>query len=791
MKFTLSWLEDHLAHQASLEEVADRLTMIGLEVEAIDNPKKRFEGFVTAFVEECAPHPEADRLKVCTVSTGSAQFQVVCGAPNARKGLKGVFAPAGTHIPGTDLDLKITKIRNVESQGMLCSERELTLSDEHDGIIDLEGDVKIGQDFASFYGLDDPIIEIKLTPNRSDCFGVRGIARDLVAAGLGQLKPLPDFPKQGVFDSPVKWALAAKQDCPYASGIFLKNLENKASPSWMQRRMKAIGISPISALVDITNYITIDLGRPLHAFDADKISGQVLTVQKAKKGETLAALNGKSYDLDPAMTVISDATGVVSLGGIMGGMATGCSFETRNVFLESALFSAQDIAKTGRRLRIDSDARQRFERGVDPLFVKEGLHHAVRLISEICGGEYSKITFDGTPEVPERTVSLSMARLTKMIGCTIPCDEARVILEKLGFCVTVEKGTLHAIVPSWRPDISTDACLCEEIMRIYGYDKVPACSLRGELPKNLMPTSRRSGNRARRILVARGYYETISWSFTSEKLAKAFGGGSEKLKLLNPISSELSDMRPSGLANLMQAAKENRDAGIQHLALFESGPSFDADKGEFWSIAALRYGLSRPRHWAENSDPVDAYDAKADLYAVLDAFGVPRANLRFDRNAPAWFHPGRSAGLVLGKQVLGYFGELHPKTCELLDIKGRLIAFECFCDRIPAITYQIRRKAIEKHSLQSIYRDFAFLFDKDVLAEKIMRAISSVERKIISDVSIFDLYDCEKTRPGKKSMALSVTLQPVGKTLTDADIEAISQKIITVAQKEGGILRGA
>ncbi len=798
MKFTHSWLLDHLDTDADAATIAETLTNIGLEIESLSDDGAALAPFVIGYVEDAWQHPNADRLRVCMVNDGTTTTQVICGAPNARKGMKGVFAPAGTHIPGTGVDLKVGDIRGEKSSGMLCSEREMGLSDEHDGIIDLPEDAPVGASFAAYAGLDDPVYEIGITPNRGDCLGVYGIARDLAAAGIGSLKT-PDYAAiAGSYDSPVVWKRddAVGDACPFVAGRHFRGVKNGPSPAWMQRRLKAIGLRPISALVDITNYVTFDLGRPLHVFDADKVKGGAVTMRYAKPGETILALDGRDYTLADHMLVIADDNGPEGIGGVMGGELSGCTEETTNVFLEVALFDPIMVAETGRALNINSDARYRFERGLDPQSAVWGAEVAARLVQQLCGGETSHVVTAGTLPDTARSVSLRLPRLKQKSGIEVPVAVADGILKNLGFENTVDGDTISAAVPGWRTDVECEDCLIEEVLRIHGMDKVPSVPIEREtaLPRPAITPAQRRESYARKILAGRGMLEAVTWSFMPAGLSAAFGGGGADLTLANPISADLDQMRPNILPNLLQAAVRNADRGMPDACLFEVGPVFrdPTDKGQDIVAGGIRTGNAVPRHWSEKTRPVDAFDAKADAMAVLDACGAPVGNLQVSTDAPDWYHPGRSGGLRLGPNVLAWFGEVHPGLTRKLGLKGRAAAFEIFLDRIPMPKAKggKARPLLKASSFMPVARDFAFLIDRDVPADQIVRAAVGGDKKLVSDASVFDVYEGAELE-GRKSVAIAVTIQPVDRTLTDEEIDAIAAKVVANVEKvTGGVLRG-
>jgi phenylalanyl-tRNA synthetase beta chain len=801
VKFTLSWLRDHLDTEASLDEITHTLSMIGLEVEGIEDRAKGLAPFVVGHVTAARQHPNADRLQLCVVDIGGGQsFEVVCGAPNARAGMTGVFAPEGTWIPGTGIKLKKSKIRGVESNGMLCSEAELGLSDDHDGIIELAGDPELGSSAAVALGLSDPVIEIGLTPNRPDCAGVRGIARDLAAAGLGTLKPLDVAPVEGTFESPVQWRRDLPGDaadaCPFVVGRTFRNVTNGPSPKWMQDRLTAIGLRPISALVDITNYVTFDLARPLHVFDVDTLAGD-LTMRLARDGETIGALDGKDYTLDAEMTVIADDDGVQGIGGVMGGEGSGCGEETTTVFLEVALFDPIRTAATGRKLSIASDARYRFERGVDPTSALWGAEVAARLITEFCGGEASALTTAG--EIPDwaRRQTLRKSRVAGLGGVHLPPDEPSRILAALGFENEDDGEIIHASVPPWRPDIDGEADLVEEVLRIHGYDNIPVVSMEREstVAHPALDAGQRRASRVRRALAGRGLVEAVTFSFMPRSRAAGFGGVGDELVLANPISADLDAMRPTILPNLLDAAHRNQARGIEDISLFELGPQYadDTPSGQSLAAAGIRIGATGPRHWSSGSRAVDAYDAKADALAALAAAGAPVSSLQVGREAPGWYHPGRSGALVLGNKALAYFGEVHPALVRDLELRGAASAFEVLMDAVPAA--RARRSAarafLQLAVLQPVERDFAFVVEADVEAAQVIRAAAGAEKDLISGVELFDVYQGAELGDNKKSLAIAVTLQPTEATLTDAEIDAVAEKIVaSVTKATGGALRG-
>jgi phenylalanyl-tRNA synthetase beta chain len=825
VKFTLPWLKEHLDTDASLPAIVDKLTMIGLEVERVEDRASLLKPFVIASVISAEKHPNADRLHVCMVDIGQVAkgdkpIQVVCGAPNARAGLKGVFGVPGTFIPGKNMTLEVGKIRGVESRGMLMSEAELQISDDHDGIIDLPADAPVGKSYIEWAGAAEPVIEINLTPNRPDCTGVNGIARDLGAAGIGTFKDRPPKPVKGKFPCPVKVTIKNPELCPAFGLRLVRGVKNGPSPDWLQKRLAAIGLRPINALVDITNFITYDRGRPLHVFDAAKVHGH-LTVRRAKAGETLLALDGKTYTLDDSVCVIADEKAVESLSGIMGGEASGCDENTTDVLIESALWDELNIAQSGRRLAINSDARYRFERGVDPKFMRPGLELATQMVMQLCGGTPSTVEIAGKVKARKKPIDFPTGELKRLTGLTLQFTKARRVLENLGFDIeendvpnkdknkrkgkgkriTDKKECVKITVPSWRPDIEGKADIVEEIVRIVGVDRVPSTPFpRGEDARKPVLTAIQNRTRkAKRALAARGLVEAVTWSFVSKREAELFGGGKAELALANPIAAELSDMRPSLIPGLVMAAQKNADRGNADVALFEVGQIFKGDKPEDQLTAAcgLRRALAKAsgigRHWSGAAKPVDAFDAKADAFAVLAAAGAPMQALQVMPGGPAWFHPGRSGTIQIGPQnVLGAFGELHPRALEALKAEGPLVAFEVILEKIPEPKAKPTRAKplLELSPFQPVERDFAFVVENSVKAADIVRAAQNVDRKLIVNVTVFDVYEGKGIEPGKKSIAIAVTMQPREKTMTDAEIDALAAKIVAeVGKRTGGVLR--
>lgn len=807
MKFTLSWLKDHLETSLALADLTDGLTRLGLEVEGVEDRAKTFAPFKVAHVISADKHPDADRLKVLKVQTADyGALQVVCGAPNARAGMKGVFAPDGSFIPGTGITLKKGMIRGQESNGMMVSEKEMGLSDNHEGIIEVADDVAVGTPFATLFGLDDPVIEIKLTPNRADCAGVRGIARDLAAAGYGTLKQIDTSKVAGAFKSTIgvdfKFSPVSADACTLFLGRYIKGVKNGPSPEWLQKKLKSVGLRPISALVDITNLMTIDVNRPLHVFDADKIQGNI-HVRLARTGEKLAALNDKTYDLSETMTVVCDDSGVLGLGGIIGGTSTGCTESTVNVYVEAAYFDPLRTARTGRTLQIDSDARYRFERGIDPEFTKDGIELATRLIMDLCGGQPSEVVVTGTGPNWQRTISYRPTRAMALGGVDVPLAEQEDILNNLGFVVKKAMDSWTITPPAWRGDVEAEADIVEEVVRVYGFDKIPAVSvLSNTVALHPAETPRgASARRARAALCLRGLNECVTYSFMSSKQADLFGAndqqGAAGLRIQNPINSDWDQMRPSILPNLLLAAERNANRGFGHAALFEVGPAFATSKitGQRSVAGGIRHTSAGDKHWAvKDADRnVDVFDAKGDALSVLESVaGMSADKMMITRDAPSWYHPGRSGTFRQGNVVLGHFGEIHPGVLDALDVKGPAVGFEVFLDAVPAPKKKGTGKgALVLSSLMPLNRDFAFIVDQNVEVETILKAVRLVDRALITETRVFDVYMGKGVEPGKKSVAIAVTIEPKDQTLTDDQIDALSKKIVeAVIAKTGGVLRG-
>ena len=794
MKFTLSWLKEHLDTNASVDEIAETLTKIGLEVEEVFNPASKLKGFVTAVVETYEKHPDSDHLGLLTVNTGKEKLQVVCGAPNCHQGLKGIFAPVGVVIPCYNEVLKVGKIRGVESFGMMCSEKELGVGDDHTGIIELPADTQIGIPAAEVLDID-PVIEISITPNRAECLGVRGVARDLAAAGLGKLKPLNIIKKNSAFASPIKVKVEDFDACPTYVGRYIRHVNNKAeTPKWMKNRLTAIGLRSISPLVDVTNYINYDLARPLHVFDADKIKGDIV-IRMAKDGEKFTALDEKEYSLDTKSLGICDDEGIQCLGGIMGGLAKGCSEETQNVFLECALFKPECIARTGRKFQIDSDSRYRYERWVDPKSNILGSDYATQLITDICGGEVSEIMVCGNEEVEPRVAYIRPSRMKDFVGLDVSKAKIIEILSNLGFETSDEGKQIKAVSPTWRGDIEGEHDLIEEVVRMIGLDQIPAESLpHNKFPKQVLTPEQRRVVTVKHELASRGMLETVTWSFTDSKIAQDFRKGRGAIKLFNPITAELDEMRPSILPNLLLGLKNNISRGYANVSLFEVGPEFYGTKpGEQFMVACgLRSGQTSKKHWLGEQRDFDVFDAKADALAAIAAANGPYDNAQISLDAPEYYHPGRSGTLRLGKNVIAYFGELHPTVCKKMGIKQRVVAFEVYLSNIPQprISHDKAKKKLELYAFQPLDKDFAFVVGKEVKASDVIAAARNADRNYITDVRIFDVYEGNNLPQDKKSLALTVTFQPKENTFSDQDIENLMNKVIVeVTKKTNGILR--
>ena len=798
MKFTLDWLKDHLDTSADLKTITDTLTNIGLEIENVEDKSDDFKDFSVAKVIKAEKHPDADKLKVCQVETKSGKFQVVCGAPNARAGIKGVFAPPGAIIPSSGDILKKGVIRGEESNGMLCSEREMGISDEHEGIIELDPNAEVGAGYATLAGLDDPVIDIAITPDRADCLGVRGIARDLAAAGLGTLKPLDTSPVKGTFKSSINWQVNLPDEepalAPYIVGRFFRGVKNVPSPKWLQDRLTAIGLRPISALVDITNYIMLDLGRPLHAYDADKINGDIF-IRLAETGEKYLALDGKEYTFSEDMIVIGDNNGVDDLAGIMGGERSGCDDQTVNMFLEAAIFDPVRTASTGRKLNIISDARYRFERGLDPTSPGWGSEMATKMILEICGGEASELVVHGREPPWQRTYMLRHSRIKALTGVEVPEEKTLDILKDLGFKVSGEGEKINCEVPPWRGDVIGEADLVEEVVRIWGFDNIPMVSMQNDtiIPRPSLNPSQIIEGKAKRTLANRDMAEAVTYSFLSSQHAILFGGDKDELKLMNPISSDLDEMRPSIIPNLISSALKNSNMGNPDVAIFEVGPQYTGASAEGQQVVAagIRTGQTAERHWSNVSRSVDVFDVKGDVIALLEVLGAPVANLQTSVDAPDWYHPGKSGVLRLGPNTLAYFGEIHPTVLRTMSVDYPIMAFEVFLNNLHSPRSKGPNRALLKlEPLQPVKRDFAFILDKEIPAEKLLRAVRGADKNLIRDVILFDSYEGKGVPENKKSLAIAVTLQPKGSSLTEEELEVLSNKIVgQVGKQVAGQLR--
>lgn len=799
MKFTLSWLKEHLETQASVEEILKTLTMIGLEVESVKNPGETLKEFRIVEITAAQKHPNADRRKVLTVNTGSEFLTVVCGDPKADAGIKGVLARPGMYVPGLDVTLKQSKIRDVESHGMMCSLMELGLAENSDGIIQLSADAPVGEAYVAYQGLDDPQIEIAITPNRGDCLGVRGIARDLAAAGLGTLKPFEIKPVLGTIKNPYAIArlFESEKPCPLFVGRFIKGVRNGASPDWLKRRLESVGVRSISALVDVTNLLAYELGRPMHVFDAAAIQGD-FHVRFARSGEKLLALDENTYILDESMIVVADEARPLSIAGIMGGKDSGCQDGTTSVFLESALFDPFLIAQTGRQLAIISDSRYRFERGVDAALVIPAVERATQLILELCGGEPSELSISGSVPQNERIIELNLDRVQAMSGVSIPSAKSLETLRDLGFEVTEKGKALSVRAPSWRHDIEQDIDLVEEIVRINGYDQIPlepfsTTTYFHESHGYEGKVREQRDWLARTVLSERGLVEAVTWSFLSESMAQAFGWSDADLRLENPISSELSIMRPSLLPNLIETIARNIDRGQERVHLFEVGAEYKnaVPEGQIQTVAGVRSQTMDEKHWDGAPKTPDIWDVKADAFAILQACGVQMDSIQISEEVPSYYHPGRAGSIRLGaKTVLGYFGDLHPGLLKSFGLKKGVCLFEVFLSTIPVSHKPKKNKPFHVSPYPAVDRDFAFVVEKEVPADVVLRAAQKAAPELIETVRLFDVYEGKDLGADKKSLAISIRLRPYDKTLTDQEIQAVSDAVIQkVNTTTGGILR--
>ena len=800
MKFTPAWLADHLETSLSAAEIAETMTHAGLEVEHVDDPGVKLAPFSVAKIVSAARHPNADRLQVCQVETRDGPREIVCGAPNARAGLTTIYAPIGAYVPGLDVTLVEKPVRGVTSMGMLCSAKELEVAEESDGIVELPDDLAVGAPAARMFGAE-PVIDFEVTPNRPDWLGVRGIARDLAAAGAGQLKPRPTPVEPGRFPSPLRWEIRAPELCPYVAGRLIRGVRNGPSPAWLQDRLRSVGLRPINALVDVTNFISLDRARPLHVYDADLLVGGVLVVRHGLHGEHgdehLIALDGKTYDLHPSMCVIADAAGErpIDLGGVMGGMSTGCSEGTTDVFIEAAWFEPTGVAETGRTLSLFSDAQYRFARGVDSGFVREGLELATAMILELCGGEPSEITEAGELPAPPAAVAFDPHEVRRLTGLEVSPTRIASILEALGFAVSGDGPGWSVTPPTWRRDVEGPADLVEEVARIEGLAALPSTPLPelGSPVHGVLSPRQARVRTARRALAAAGYAETVGWSFTSRRNAELFGGGAPELVLANPIAAELDCMRPSALPGLIEAAARNAARGRPEVALFEIGPVFAGDRPRDQSaVATALLAPGAPRDWQGHAgEPLFAL--KGDLLALLETLGAPVASLQVAQgSASPWWHPAQSGRLQLGpKAVLAEFGALHPSVLKAMDAPGPLYAFELRLDALPEPKRRAvkTRPAADLPALQPVTRDFAFVVDEARAAGDLVRAAAGADKALIAEARVFDVYRGPGVPEGAKSVAVEVRLQPRERTLTDADIEAVSAKVVAAAAKLGAALR--
>ncbi|NEX94066.1 phenylalanine--tRNA ligase subunit beta [Caulobacter sp. 17J65-9] len=794
MKFTLSWLKSHLETSASIHEVAEAMTMAGLEVEDVSDPSQKLAPFSVAKIVEAARHPNADRLQVCQVDTKDGRKEIVCGAPNARPGLTTMYAPIGAYVPGLGVTLVEKPVRGVVSNGMLCSAAELEVASESDGIMELPDDLAVGTPAAQVFAAE-PVIDFEVTPNRPDWLGVAGIARDLAAAGVGRLIEQPNPAVPGAFPCPVEIRISAPEACPVFAGRLIRGVKNGPSPQWLQDRLKAIGLRPINALVDVTNLMSYDRARPLHVYDAAKLSGGFVEARLGRDGEQFLALDGKTYAIGAEMCAIADASGAIGLGGVMGGETTGCSEETTDVFVESAWFDPVRTAQTGRDTGIHSDAQYRFARGVDPEFVVPGLEMATRLILELCGGEPSEVAVTGQAPARPAAFDFDPDYVHKLTGLSLPREGVLEILVKLGFEISGAGALVRVQAPSWRRDVEGPADLVEEVARIAGYGQLPSTPLPDApiKPQGVLTPLQARARMSRRAMAANGYAEAVTWSFLKRDTAVLFGGGADALVLANPIAADLDCMRPSVLPNLVEAAGRNAARGFPDAALFEVGPIYLGDgPNDQRTVVTAIVAPRNPRRW-DGRDQDALFELKGDLFALLEELGAPVASLQIAQGAAsAWWHPGRSARVQLGpKQVMAEFGELHPAVLKQLDVAGPVYGFELVLDAVPAPKRKATKTkpALSLSPLMPLSRDFAFLVPADKAAGDLVRAVAGVDKTLITEARVFDLYQGQGVPEGFKSLALEVAIQPRDKTLTDAEIEALSAKIVQAAEKAGAKLR--
>ena len=787
MRFSYSWLTEHLKTNAHFEEIEKKLTSIGLEVEDIQDTGKAYQDFIVGQVLEEKKHPNADKLKLCKVDIGKEKVDVVCGAPNVEKGMKVVYAPVGSTIPVNQMKIKAAKIRGVESYGMMCSEYELGISNEHDGIIRLEEKETIGRSFSEIYGLNDIVIEIGITPNRQDCLGVKGIARDLASAGMGELLERKISREKGSFKSPIKIEIQDNKICSAFVGRYFRNVKNTESPEWLKNKLKSIGLRPISALVDITNFVMYDENRPLHVYDADKIDGKII-VRSANDGESFLALDEKDYHLKNGMCVIADEKKVLGLGGIMGGESTGCSTETKNVLLESALFDEINTAKTGRNLSILSDARYRFERGIDPNSTLKGIDLATQLILEICGGECSEVELAGNIKENKNEVSTSSSYISRRLGFEVSDKELISILSSLGIETSQTGDVIKCLIPSWRQDIHGEADISEEVIRIKGYENIPTSNIRlkSKINKNILNYAQKKLMKARHFIASIEYDELVTFSFTDSKNCEVFGD-INKLKIVNPISEELDILRPNLLPNLLQAIKKNKNRNFDSFSIFEIGSQYRSTSPEDQLNVAcgIKSGIKTEKSWKNIQTEFDIYDVKQDLTSLIDYLMPGNKKISVSNDCPSWYHPGRSGSIKINNSVIaGYFGELHPRVANEFKIKNKTNIFELYLDELPITEKKTTNKPVLNLSdFQIVTRDFAFVIDKKVKSEEVVTSAFKVDKELIRNVEIFDLFEDDSLGKDKKSIAIKVTLQSNEKTLAENDISEISSKIIESVEK--------
>lgn len=794
MKFTINWLKDYLDTNASIEEIHEAMTMAGLEVEEVENPAEKLKAFSVVKIVEAAPHPNADKLQICQVDTFQGRLEIVCGAPNARAGLTTIFAPIGTCVEALGVTLEARPVRGVVSNGMMCSYEELGLQGDSHGIIELPDSLEVGTPAAVALGLDDATIDFEVTPNRPDWLGVNSIARELSARGLGVFKDREIKANTGTFDSEIK-ASTETESCPMFAGRLIKGVKNGPSPKWLQNRLTAIGLRPINALVDITNFISFDRARPLHVYDAAKLKGNIVA-RNAKEGETFEALDGKTYNLNPSMCVIADENGALGLGGIMGGTSTGCEDETINVFVESAYFEPLSIFQTGRATGIQSDAKYRFERGVDPDFTIPGLELATQMILEICGTEateVSKIEVAGHATEHLPNIDFKISELPRLTGIVLNAEEIADILAKLGFTCEIKGEIINVAIPSWRRDVKEAADIVEDVARIHGFDKLPMAKLATPIKRDLISKEKQAFNMGRHALASFGFNEVVTWSFVKKDYAKLFGAdlNNTSLEIANPINDELEYMRPSTLINLILAAGRNINQGYDKINIFEAGPIFLGDEPQDQKHVIGAIATGKTRHWQGEIAP-DVYSIQAQLMGVLNAMGVPTGGLMLSNGAPHHYHPGRSGKLTMGPKVIAaQFGQIHPLVAKKLGVTAEIFAFEIFIDALPKAKQKPSkaRAKLELSPFQPFTRDFAFIFDKNKNAADLVRAITNADKNLIEKVNIFDVYSGKGVEEGKVSIAIEVKIAPKSETLSETKIDELSRKIIQAASKQGANLR--